>query len=381
MATGGHKPTMNNPTHSRPDVRLIALTLVLVITPPLVGLAVSGAPLGPYLTLPPTPPAIDHPGFSPLMFALYATGIVAVLAPFLVALARGKRPNDRPRHRPWPSWSLIGPALIALCWPLAWGAFDAAPESLRAHAFTPLWLGYILCVQAWTVHRGGRSLLRDAPGRFLALFPASALFWWLFEFLNRFVGNWIYSGTEDYGPIAYVVAASLPFATVIPAVLSTRDLLATFPALRRGLGHGWRPPAMPAGTAPAALAAATVGLALIGPLGDWLFSLLWLAPLAIVTALQQIAGRRHVLTATGRGDWRGIWLAALAGLVCGGFWELWNWRSLPRWEYSIPHVEVLHVFEMPLLGYAGYLPFGLCCVAAAQLLVGVPPEPALQSKR
>ena len=52
--------------------------------------------------------------------------------------------------------------------------------------------------------------------------------------------------------------------------------------------------------------------------------------------------------------------AALAGLFCGFFWELWNAHSLARWEYTIPWVDRFHLFEMPLLGYAGYLPFGKC---------------------
>jgi hypothetical protein len=52
---------------------------------------------------------------------------------------------------------------------------------------------------------------------------------------------------------------------------------------------------------------------------------------------------------------------ALAALVCGFFWELWNFGSLARWHYSIPYVQRFHVFEMPLLGYAGYLPFGVTC--------------------
>jgi hypothetical protein len=58
-----------------------------------------------------------------------------------------------------------------------------------------------------------------------------------------------------------------------------------------------------------------------------------------------------------------------AALVCGFFWEMWNWGSLARWEYSIPHVDRFRVFEMPLLGYAGYLPFGIECAAIAALVL------------
>ena len=69
-----------------------------------------------------------------------------------------------------------------------------------------------------------------------------------------------------------------------------------------------------------------------------------------------------------RGDWRPVVSAALAALICGFFWEMWNYYSLARWTYSVPLVQRFPVFEMPLLGYAGYLPFGLECVVAGELL-------------
>jgi hypothetical protein len=46
---------------------------------------------------------------------------------------------------------------------------------------------------------------------------------------------------------------------------------------------------------------------------------------------------------------------------------MWNFYSMPKWIYTVPGVDRWHVFEMPLLGYAGYLPFGLECLAVASL--------------
>jgi hypothetical protein len=60
-----------------------------------------------------------------------------------------------------------------------------------------------------------------------------------------------------------------------------------------------------------------------------------------------------------------VWLPALAALFCGFFWELWNVNSLAHWEYSVPFVQRFHIFEMPILGYAGYLPFGLECMVVS----------------
>jgi len=53
------------------------------------------------------------------------------------------------------------------------------------------------------------------------------------------------------------------------------------------------------------------------------------------------------------------------------FWELWNWGSLAKWTYSVPYVQRFQLFEMPLLGYAGYLPFGLECALVMDLVARV----------
>jgi hypothetical protein len=51
---------------------------------------------------------------------------------------------------------------------------------------------------------------------------------------------------------------------------------------------------------------------------------------------------------------------------------MWNAYSLAKWEYNIPFVHGFEVFEMPVLGYAGYLPFGLFCAVIGQIILGKP---------
>ena len=70
---------------------------------------------------------------------------------------------------------------------------------------------------------------------------------------------------------------------------------------------------------------------------------------------------------------------ALGALVCGFFWEMWNYWSYPQWIYHTPGVEFLHVFEMPLLGYGGYIPFALELCALKNFLW--PGSPQLQLGR
>lgn len=72
------------------------------------------------------------------------------------------------------------------------------------------------------------------------------------------------------------------------------------------------------------------------------------------------------------GDWSKVILVGLATVFNGFFWEFWNFGSewfhddAPTnpnyWKYSVPYLDKFHIFsEMPVLGYFGYLFFGLNC--------------------
>ena len=89
------------------------------------------------------------------------------------------------------------------------------------------------------------------------------------------------------------------------------------------------------------------------------FPLIWLSLIFIIDPLVDRAGGHSVARALRQGDWSLISNLALAALVCGWFWEMWNYYAMPKWTYSVPYVGFWHVWEMPLLGYGGYLPFGV----------------------
>jgi hypothetical protein len=256
----------------------------------------------------------------------------------------------------------------AVAWLLAWTRFSwFAPW--QTYTFTPLWLAYVLVVNALTTRRTGRCALVDRPRHVLPLFPVSALFWWYFEYLNRFVQNWSYVGIESFGPWQYVWYATLPFSTVLPAVFGTYELLQSFPRFSAGLDH-YLPIRV---RQPRRLAWVVLGLGSVGLVGmsvwpDYCYPVVWIGPLLILTAWQTLLGVPTIFAPVQHGDWRSIWLWALAALVCGGFWEMWNTYSLAKWVYAVPFVNRFHVFEMPLLGYGGYLPFGLECAVVVALL-------------
>jgi hypothetical protein len=266
---------------------------------------------------------------------------------------------------PWWGWG--GVLWTAVWWVLAWTRFSwMAP--VQAHTFTPLWLGYIVVMNGWTFARTGRCMMLHRPRYFLSLFPLSAVFWWFFEYLNRFVQNWYYVGVVELSPLEYFFRATVPFSTVLPAVIGTMELMTSIPRLSAGLERY-----QPVRLAPASRAGwivlllSSTGLVGLGPWPNYLFPLVWVAPLLVITGLQVGLRQETILADLGKGDWRVVWQAALAALICGVFWELWNWKSLAHWQYTVPFVQRFHLFEMPLLGYAGYLPFGLECLVVADL--------------
>ncbi|MBW2084192.1 MAG: hypothetical protein JRI39_14245, partial [Deltaproteobacteria bacterium] len=67
------------------------------------------------------------------------------------------------------------------------------------------------------------------------------------------------------------------------------------------------------------------GLFLVGIFPDLLFSMLWVAPLILIVSVQILTRQVHVFSGLSRGDWRGIVSGALAALICGWFWEMWNY--------------------------------------------------------
>jgi hypothetical protein len=91
----------------------------------------------------------------------------------------------------------------------------------------------------------------------------------------------------------------------------------------------------------------------------------------LMEPLAAALGQRTLLNPTACGDWRPVVCLALGGLLCGLFWKLWNGRAFPKWTYDAPGVNFWHVFEMPLAGFIGYLPFALELHAFALLAAAV----------
>jgi hypothetical protein len=343
----------------------IILTLVCLVGAPLTGVYLSGETVTDYLYFPPESLelTVDHAPFSWVAFFIILALIILVMAPFLIKVFTSIKRTPGKIHdgAPFPWWGWIGATIMIAGWILAWTRFPWF-SPLQTHTFSIPWLGYIILVNALAYKRSGRSMLTHQTRYLILLFLFSAVFWWYFEYLNQFVENWYYVNVETLNRLQYFLFATMPFATVLPAVLGTRDLLSTFPKVSAGLDDFFSVRInRPRLTAMAAFIIALAGLAFISLWPDRLFPLLWLAPLVIPAAMVVIYHGEKVLTEPSSGNWKNIYLLALSALICGFFWEMWNYYSFTRWEYSVPFVNRFHLFEMPALGYAGYLPFGLQC--------------------
>jgi hypothetical protein len=353
------------------------LALAALLAAPILGGWLGGWPAG-FADFPPLEHQDPgHPIFSWPVFTFYAV-LSLLAAAILVQPARfGFRvtpasPRPVVRH-PYPVWFWIGLALNILSWIAAWMRPPALGR-LNDHTFFPIWLGYILMMDGLVQRRAGTSLLRRSPLTFALLFPVSSVTWWYFEFLNRFVQNWWYEGIVDFTAWRYIGHATLCFSTVLPAVWETAEWLATRPWFQRAYAHG---PALEetgrdSGATGILLGAA--GLAALAAAPAFLYPLTWLAPLAVLAGALRRMGIQSPVSPIRHGDYRPTCILAVAGLVCGVFWELWNFGSLPRWHYNVPFVNRFHIFEMPVVGFAGYLPFGIYCGCAWLLARAVLPE-------
>jgi hypothetical protein len=190
--------------------------------------------------------------------------------------------------------------------------------------------------------------------------------WWLFEAINRRTANWEYLGSAAFTDFEYYLLCTISFSTVMPAVFETAELARSFRWMAR-LAAGPRLQPTPALTLGMFLSgAAMLALTLAWPRGCYPF--VWTSLVFILEPLNCWLGRRHFLQDLQRGDWRLVASLALGALICGFFWEMWNYYSYPKWVYHTPGAQFLHIFEMPLLGYGGYVPFALELYALKNLL-------------
>jgi hypothetical protein len=248
----------------------------------------------------------------------------------------------------------IGLALTL--WAAAIWGVASSREPFLTWLYHFAWWPYLLLGDGLLLLLKGESWLWDRPREFGRLLVWSVTAWLVFEFFNLFLHNWQYTGLMPQWWLRWPGYA-LAFATVLPGILITAQALAALGAWGRSRGRprdlgAWQPWSLLLGTA-----------LLILPLAfpRYAFGLIWLGFIFLLDPFCELLGGPSLIARWGQGERQESRCLLSAGLICGLWWELWNFPARAKWVYTLPVLNFWKVFEMPLLGYLGFLPFALEC--------------------
>lgn len=313
----------------------------------------------------------DAPGFNLTVFCVIALAELLVLTLYFAPALFGFKkvpPAPRAKTVALPIWFWIGLAVTLFFWWLMWSRITIFGD-LVYYAFTPMWWGFIFALDGLVYrYSNGQSLFASKPKTFLITAIVSLVGWYLFEYFNYFaLGNWYYpnSTMPELSHQTMVLIFLLAYTTVWPAIFQWYTLLNTCPRLVSRFANG--PKLSLNGNL-----LIVAGLLLLTLMVFWpypLFWVLWIGPLLVFSGILIRANIWSPFTAMAEGNWSPALLMALSAMLNGFFWEFWNYGSAhpaepvtnPNyWVYDIPYINVIHIFsEMPLLGYMGYMPFGI----------------------
>lgn len=247
--------------------------------------------------------------------------------------------------------------ILALAlWTAALMGLVQGREPLVSLLYQFAWWPYLLFLDGVLLYRQEESWLLFRTREFLRLAFLSVTVWLVFEAFNLFLHNWRYVGLLPRWWLRWP-AYALAFATVLPGIFLTSRVLQALGLWREARGKGrnlarWQPWSLMLGSA-------MLALPLIWP--AYAFPLVWLAFIFFLDPFCDLMGGESLMVRWALGDRREIFCLAAAGFLCGLWWELWNYPAGAKWIYTLPLLNFGKVFEMPVLGYLGFIPFALEC--------------------
>ena len=225
---------------------------------------------------------------------------------------------------------------------------------------TPVcWWAYILVVDAWIYHRKGKSPLTDRHRLFVLQCILSIVFWSLFEAYNRVMPGWRYQNLESNLSVRFVGYA-VSFATIMPGLFLTCELVQSFGSFARVRMPrlNWNRGAL--------IASVAIGvLCCVAPpfcpehIRGHLWAFVWVGWVLLLEPFNYWRGAQSVYRDWEKGNPARTLQLFAAGAICGFLWEFWNMWAYTRWVYIFPLGQDLKFFQMPLVGFLGFLPFAL----------------------
>ena len=328
--------------------------LTLTVLAPLAGALAGGASLTELLRLPLTERAWDALRPSPLVTLAAWSLMIAVIGAIVWSAhprARSRRtietrtPSALPRY----TWFGVFALIVAIA------AVDGGAVNLAAALIT---LAVTLFANADTQRRTGNSLLRQRPGYFYSLFPASLAVGWAFYWLNLWLQLWTYPAATETVP--FLLGKSADYAVLLPALLSLRQWLASYPLLL-----AWTTQARPLnGRASPQEGAVLLGLAAVALVGaplwpDCIYPLTLLAPLLLAVGLQQLRDQPTLFAGLANGDWSRVLLTAVAALLVGLLTQACNQALGPAWVIELPLIGGPNLLGLPLPAWLWFPALGL----------------------
>lgn len=238
--------------------------------------------------------------------------------------------------------------------------------------FTPMqWTGYILFLDALRLKLRGESYLFHRTGEFVFMLIVSDACWFLFEAYNLHLQNWYYINLPE-NMILRIFGYFWAFATVTPGILLTSDVLddlavfkgATFATVRISSTVTWTLVVI-------GFLFCLVPVLVPQVIAIYLFAPVWVGFVLLLDPINYRRGMPSLLANLERGSAQKLLSLFLAGLICGVLWEFWNYWAGRKWIYSVPYFSELKIFEMPLYGFLGFLPFAAECYVMWQFALSL----------
>jgi len=194
--------------------------------------------------------------------------------------------------------------------------------------------------------------------------------WLLFEGYNRVIRNWHYVGLPENPALRYFGYA-WSFATIWPAIFVGAELIGVLRGSRRS-GTNPLDPHDPRDPRDLRSRQAVVSIAagaamLLSPfvvsstVAPYMAAPVWLGFIFLLDPINARLGAESLGADLRDGRRDRLINLILSGFLCGVLWEVWNYWSRAKWHYTVPIMENLKIFEMPVPGYFGFPPFALEC--------------------